>query len=100
MIVNQRNPKAMEVHRIKETTTVVVLFSGLKVPTMLCVVRACYGVLCTGDRLTFVMDVELSAIVPKFARHRSRKCVAGVLSMIPRTITNASRHVFCAGGYI
>lgn len=32
MIVNQRNPKAMEVHRIKKTTTVVVLFSGLKVP--------------------------------------------------------------------
>lgn len=32
MIVNQRNPKAMEVRRIKETTTVVVLFSGLKVP--------------------------------------------------------------------
>ncbi|KAH7956991.1 hypothetical protein HPB52_014154 [Rhipicephalus sanguineus] len=32
MIVNQRNPKAMEVHRIKDTTTVVILFSGLKVP--------------------------------------------------------------------
>ncbi|KAH7944587.1 hypothetical protein HPB52_021404 [Rhipicephalus sanguineus] len=26
MIVNQRNPKAMEVHRIKDTTTVVILF--------------------------------------------------------------------------
>ncbi|KAL1476326.1 hypothetical protein MTO96_036590 [Rhipicephalus appendiculatus] len=32
MIINQRNPKAMEVHRIKETTTVVILFSGLKAP--------------------------------------------------------------------
>ncbi|KAL1471331.1 hypothetical protein MTO96_040003 [Rhipicephalus appendiculatus] len=30
MIINQRNPEAMEVHRIKETTTVVILFSGLK----------------------------------------------------------------------
>ncbi|KAH8038759.1 hypothetical protein HPB51_002903 [Rhipicephalus microplus] len=37
IIVNQRNPKAMEVHPVTETTTVVVLFSGLKVPTMLCV---------------------------------------------------------------
>ncbi|KAL1414949.1 hypothetical protein MTO96_029990 [Rhipicephalus appendiculatus] len=30
MVINQRNSKAMEVHRIKETTTVVILFSGLK----------------------------------------------------------------------
>ncbi|KAL1467297.1 hypothetical protein MTO96_026220 [Rhipicephalus appendiculatus] len=30
MNINQRNSKAMEVHRIKETTTVVILFSGLK----------------------------------------------------------------------
>ncbi|KAH7938645.1 hypothetical protein HPB51_028837 [Rhipicephalus microplus] len=32
MIVNQRNPKATKVHHIKETTTVVVLLSGPKVP--------------------------------------------------------------------
>ncbi|KAH8034007.1 hypothetical protein HPB51_018518 [Rhipicephalus microplus] len=30
MIVNQRHPKAMQVHRVKETTTVIVLFSGIK----------------------------------------------------------------------
>lgn len=32
MIVNQRNPKALEAKRIKTTTTVVVLFDGMKVP--------------------------------------------------------------------
>lgn len=32
MIVQPRNPKALEVKRIKNTTTVVVLFDGLKVP--------------------------------------------------------------------
>ncbi|KAL1442457.1 hypothetical protein MTO96_046407 [Rhipicephalus appendiculatus] len=32
MIVNQRNPKALEAKRIKNTTTVVVLFDGMKVP--------------------------------------------------------------------
>ncbi|KAH9381448.1 hypothetical protein HPB48_008972 [Haemaphysalis longicornis] len=32
MIVNQRNPKALEAKRIKKTTTVVVLFDGMKVP--------------------------------------------------------------------
>ncbi|KAH9369021.1 hypothetical protein HPB48_002633 [Haemaphysalis longicornis] len=31
MIVNQRNPKALEAKRIKKTTTVVVLFEGMKV---------------------------------------------------------------------
>ncbi|KAH8037561.1 hypothetical protein HPB51_013447 [Rhipicephalus microplus] len=51
-------------------------------------------------RLTFVMDVELSAIVLMFARHRRRKCAAVVLSMMPGTITNASRHVPCAGGHM
>ncbi|KAH8021765.1 hypothetical protein HPB51_016844 [Rhipicephalus microplus] len=69
MIVNQRNPKAMEVHRIKETK----------------------------DRLTFVINVELSAIVMMSAQHLQRKCVAGVLPTILQTITNASRHVPCAG---
>lgn len=32
MIVNQRNPTALEVRRIKTTTTVIVLFDGLRVP--------------------------------------------------------------------
>lgn len=32
MIVQPRNPKALEVKRIKDTTTIVVLFDGLKVP--------------------------------------------------------------------
>lgn len=32
MIVNQRNPKALEAKRIKNTSTVVVLFDGMKVP--------------------------------------------------------------------
>ncbi|KAL1444093.1 hypothetical protein MTO96_045675 [Rhipicephalus appendiculatus] len=32
MIVNRRNPTALEVRRIKTTTTVVVLFEGMKVP--------------------------------------------------------------------
>lgn len=32
MIVNHRNPKALEIKRIKNTTTVVVLFDGMTVP--------------------------------------------------------------------
>ncbi|KAL1478668.1 hypothetical protein MTO96_034921 [Rhipicephalus appendiculatus] len=32
MIVQPRNPKALEVKRIKDTTTIIVLFDGLKVP--------------------------------------------------------------------
>ncbi|KAL1482358.1 hypothetical protein MTO96_033854 [Rhipicephalus appendiculatus] len=32
IIVNQRNPKALQAKRIKNTTTVVVLFEGMKVP--------------------------------------------------------------------
>ncbi|KAH8009739.1 hypothetical protein HPB51_019050 [Rhipicephalus microplus] len=34
MIINQRNPKAMELYCIKETTTVILLFTGLKLQQM------------------------------------------------------------------
>ncbi|KAH7939578.1 hypothetical protein HPB52_014134 [Rhipicephalus sanguineus] len=72
MIVNQRNPKAMEVHRIKDTTTVVILFSGLKVPNY---------VMCGTSML--------------------RKCAVGVLSTTLRKITNASpKCALCGGAHL
>lgn len=37
MIVNPRNPKALEVRRIKNTHVVVILFDGMRVPnTVMC----------------------------------------------------------------
>ncbi|KAH7935477.1 hypothetical protein HPB52_008444 [Rhipicephalus sanguineus] len=81
MIVNQRNPKAMEVHRIKDTTTVVILFSGLKKVRRGCAVNdpaedhQCQPkcALCGGAHLTADKSCRHCFQVPFVVRQRRRR---------------------------
>ncbi|KAL1472250.1 hypothetical protein MTO96_039467 [Rhipicephalus appendiculatus] len=98
MVINQRNLKAMEVHRIKETTTLVIIFNGAKVPNYVMCGTSMLRCSLYKIRLTFVIGAEPLAIVPMFSPPPRSKCAVGVLSTTQRSISNAKQKCALGGG--
>ncbi|KAL1481417.1 hypothetical protein MTO96_034476 [Rhipicephalus appendiculatus] len=84
MIVQPRNPKALEVKRSKDTTTIIALFDGLMCRILSCAAPACFAVRCTDARRTFATPAEGWVTGPTCARPRRTRFAGDAEPRLPR----------------